>query len=287
MNFEQFLNQAWNDHAVDSVDVALRLPDALELITSNEQIPLLAALATHVFGEHQAKWEEGVAYLVRLKSLPVFAVATEAERSIERSIASLEVASGKRTSLNEFSTSEQIRVLAVAAAALSEQKDANRASVLFRKAIELFDAGISKDDPANRFLAVTGNNLACALEGVKARTSHETELMILSAQTARKFWEIAGTWLHVERAEYRLSNSYRTAGDLVRALDHAQLCIEISRANDAPALEIFFGYEALALVEKARGNAVGQSKAVEQMKAQFNLLSSDDKKWCEDKLSSV
>lgn len=45
--------------------------------------------------------------------------------------------------------------------------------------------------------------------------------MLLAAQTARKFWEQAGTWLQVEKAEYRLSMTYLQAGDPGKAWQRA------------------------------------------------------------------
>jgi hypothetical protein len=73
------------------------------------------------------------------------------------------LAGGTRTTLADLSNSDQIRVLAIAAAALVEQGDALRAQMLFRNGLELAQHGLGAEDPANRELAVAGNNLACAL----------------------------------------------------------------------------------------------------------------------------
>jgi tetratricopeptide (TPR) repeat protein len=287
MKFNEFINQAWNDHATQPEQVAERLADGIKAIEIAEQISQLAQLATHVFGEHLGKWDKGIGFLKSLKQNPHFEINSENDRAVSRSIKSLELASGKINSVEDFSTSDQIRILAVAASALSEQKNAEKAQEFFRIALEKAQTAIAKEDPANRALAVTGNNLASNLEEKPNRTNQETELMILAAQTGRKFWELAGTWLHVERAEYRLSMSYRKAGDLAKALEHAQTCIEISKDNSAPALELFFGFEALALVEKSRNNPIGLSKAVEQAKIQFDALSADDKAWCSSSLANL
>lgn len=284
MTFDEFLNQAWNDHATQSEQVASRLSDATSLIEKNDQIPPMAHLITHVLGEHLGFWDKGIHLLQKLKAIPAFDSASESNKAIARSIASLELAGGKRKSVDDLSLSDQIRVLAVAASALSEQKNPEKAQELFREALDKGQLGIEKADPANRALAVTGNNLACALEEKTTRTKSETELMILAAQTGRKYWEIAGSWLEVERAEYRLSQTYLKANDFARALEHAQTCLEVAQENNAPPLEFFFGYEALALIEKARNNSIGFSKAVEQVKANFEKLNSEDKSWCESSL---
>ncbi|MGZ3775836.1 MAG: hypothetical protein ACXVCY_18745, partial [Pseudobdellovibrionaceae bacterium] len=205
MNFDDFLNQAWNDHATQPSQLAARIIDGFKLIIQDDQIAQMANLVTHIFGEHLARWDEGIQTLQQLKQLPVFKTGTDTEKAINRSVASLELAAGKRTSLEDLSKSDQIRVLTVASSALCVQENAEKAHTFFRKALEIAQLGLPKEDPANRYLAVTGNNLACALEERPSRNSTETELMILSAQVARKYWEIAGTWLEVERAEYRLS----------------------------------------------------------------------------------
>jgi tetratricopeptide (TPR) repeat protein len=280
MKFDDFLSQAWNDHAKQAEEVAKKIPGGIALIEKGEEIPQMAHLITHVFGEHLGRWEQGVQVLQGLKQNPCFVKMSESDLSISRSIASLEMASGKRQSVEDLSTSDQIRVLAVAASALSEQKNSDKAQSLFRQALDSAQIGIIKDDPANRALAVTGNNLACSLEEKAVRTPKDTELMILAAQTGRKYWEIAGTWKQVTWGEYRLAMTYLKAGDLVQSLEHAQACLELAQEHETPPLEMFFGYEVLALIEKARENSIGFSRALEQAKAYFEKLSADDKSAC-------
>jgi hypothetical protein len=113
------------------------------------------------------------------------------------------------------------------------------------------------------------------------------DLMILAAQVGRKYWEIAGSWLEVERAEYRLSQTYLKANNFAKALEHAQTCLEVAQENNAPALELFFGYEALAQVEKVRNNPLGFAKAVELAKEHFEKLSPDDRLWCGESFNQL
>ncbi|MBK9322094.1 MAG: hypothetical protein IPM97_03890 [Bdellovibrionaceae bacterium] len=49
MKFDDFLNQAWNDHATQANQVADKLSNGINLIENSEQIPQLAQLITHVF----------------------------------------------------------------------------------------------------------------------------------------------------------------------------------------------------------------------------------------------
>ncbi|MBL7671559.1 MAG: hypothetical protein JNM39_13830 [Bdellovibrionaceae bacterium] len=287
MTFDEFLNQAWVDHGSQAEQVAGQMSDAISLIEKNDQIPPMANLITHVLGEHLGFWSKGIQLLQQLKGIPTYDSVSESSKVITRSIASLELAGGQRQSVDDLSLSDQIRVLAVAASALTAQKEPELAQKMIREALDKGQLGIEKSDPANRALAVTGNNLACELEEKTTRTKGETDLMILAAQMGRKYWEIAGSWLEVERAEYRLSQTYLKANDLVRALEHARKCLEVAQENKAPPLELFFGYEVLALVEKARNNSFGFSKVVEQVKVNFEKLNSEDKSWCESSLTKL
>ncbi len=283
MNFETYLKKSWQDHHTDFEKVAADFPNRFALVEANEQLAQFVGLITHVMGQHLAKWDEGAALLSKSLAHPKMEKGSETERTILRSIASLHLAAGQSPDLKSFNTSDQIRIFAGASAFLSEI-ESSRAGDLLRKALQLAEKGLEKTDSANRALAVTGNNMAGALEEKTNRTAEATELMILAAQTGRKFWEIAGTWLEVNRAEYRLAMSYLQAHDLAAALRHAQFCIEICNANNADSLDMFFGYAALAQVEKQRHNRAGFQNALAVAKSHFEKLSDDDKPWYEDSL---
>ncbi len=287
MSFKEFMEQAWNDHGTQAEGVARRFADAIQLVTEGEQIAPIAKLITHVMGEHLGRWDEGIRTLAELRNALGYQKGVDAESVIARSIASLELASGERSTLIEFSLSDQVQILSVASAALSGRGLNDRALELFQKSQLLAGQGLPSGDPAHRALAVAGNNLACELESLASRTSIEEKLMILAAQTARTHWEIAGGWLQVERAEYRLAQSHLKAGDLDRALEHARACLAMVKENNAPALEFFFGYEVLALVELARNDLSGFTHASQQVRVYFEQLTSDDQTWCEATLKKI
>ncbi|HEV8246265.1 MAG TPA: hypothetical protein VGP93_10880 [Polyangiaceae bacterium] len=280
MDFDAFLNKAWEDHAGDAAEVAKRLPEGLRLIGQAEQIPGYVQLAAHVFGEHLGKWQEGVELVERARSLPCFAGSPDAEGSVRSAIATLKLAeSDQRAVLEPLSRSERVRVLAVAAAALLGQNQVPRAAAYFADALALA-AELGKEDPAQRALAVTANNLASALERKSGRTSEECELMLLAARSARKHWEMAGTWTNVERAEYRLARSYLEAGLPDDALEHARQCIAICRQNSAEPAELFWGFECLARAELARNNEAGFAAALEQAKSHLEQVGESGRSFC-------
>ena len=148
-------------------------------------------------------------------------------------------------------------------------------------------ANLPDNDPAVRALAVAGNNLAANLEEKAERSADERALMILAAQTGRRFWQRAGTWLETERAEYRLGMTWLAAGDAGQARQHALACLAIVDAQtDAAPLERFFGHDVLARAERALGHTAAQAAAVAAMQDAFKQLSADDQAWCKATLDA-
>lgn len=287
MDFKTFIDAAWDDHANDAAAVAHRLAQGIPLVGDESQLNQLMNLAHHVYGEHLGEWRGGIAFVERVSALPTFVPDGASGQARTRCLASLRMSQGSGVELGTLSPSDRIRVGAMAASNLGE-RDTARASRLLQDALDLAQgSGLPPTDPMNRALAVTGNSLACALEVKPTRSADQRALMILAAQTARCYWAIAGTWLETERAEYRLANTWRQAGDLGRARGHAQACLEIVAANDGPALERLFGWEALGLVERAAGNAAGHAQALSRAREAFAALAESDKGWCAASLEKL
>ncbi|MGZ3801608.1 MAG: hypothetical protein ACXVCL_15685 [Bdellovibrio sp.] len=94
--------------------------------------------------------------------LQVFTQVSDEDKVIIRSITSLEVAAGKRTTIDDLSKSDQIRVYATAASALSEQRNAEKAQGNangFSKAFEQVKAYFEKlsDDDKSWCKSTVGN----------------------------------------------------------------------------------------------------------------------------------
>jgi hypothetical protein len=287
MNFKEYIEKAWNDHATDAKLVFESFQNAEKLITSRDEITQLVRLITHVCGDHLGLWREGILKLQNLTQNQYYQPNTESELSIKRSIAMLKLCADDSTSIIEFSPSDKIRILAMAAGSIFEHGDFKRAKKFFTEALELAVTGLSKDDPANRAVAITGNNLACSIEEKANRTEDDIQLMILASKTGRKYWEIAGGKSEVAMAEYRLSQTYLQAKMIELSYEHAQNCVELCEENQLSSLDHFYGYEALALAEKLRQNELGFLKALEKVKIHFEQLSPEDKKWCEKTLSQL
>jgi hypothetical protein len=278
MEFNTALAQAWNDHAGDAAGVALRLPALLPLVGDEAQLERLVALTHHVHGTHLGQWQEGAAALAPLRTLSVYRDDGPGGQALRRALASLALCEG--TAPTGLTPSDQVRVHAMAANNFTDH-DMARAAQLFATALDLAErSGLPDSDAMHRTLAVTAHDLACTLETKADRSADERALMILAAQASRHHWERAGTWLEVERAEYRLAMSWLQAGDLAQARGHAQTCLEIVTANDGAALERLFGWEALGRVERAAGNAAGHARALAMVREAFVQLAPDDQAWC-------
>ena len=285
MDFDDWLNRAWDEHAQDPAGVAARLgAEGIALAAADADLAALARLAHHLFGEHLGRLDDGRALLQRLATQPA---AGDATRSAARLLEASLVLTGGGDPRAGLGASERIRVTGLAAGNLSG-RDAARAGVLLREALaEAEGAALADDDPAVRALAVTGNNVAAALEEQPERSDAERALMILAAQTGRAYWARAGSWLEVERAEYRLSRSCAAAGDAEGARRHAQECLRIvTEHGDAP-LEAFFGQEALAWAERAAGNVTACAAAVAAAAAAFEQIEESDRSWCRPTLDKL
>jgi len=280
VDFDTFIDTAWADHAADPRAVALRLSDAAVLTTDEAQLVRLVNLGHHVHGEHLGDWQAGIAFMQQLRSLSAFAAEGESGRTLCRCIASLTTCDSAAEDVPGLAPSDRIRVAAMASGNLVE-RDTPRAIRLFQQALaHAENSGLGATDPMNRALAVAGNQLACTLEEKPSRSALERELMLLAAQVARRCWALAGTWLEVERAEYRLAMSWLQAGEVDRARAHAQACLDIVSANHGPALECFYAWEALGRVERAAANDADHAQALAQARRAFAELDDADKAWC-------
>lgn len=280
MTFSDYIQEAWKNHSAQCKKVAAEFSQGATLAKSDEELKQLVDLVTHVLGEHLGEWKEGILFLTTLKNQKSLAKNSMAQNAITRSLAAFQISAEQTPDLRSFSRSDQICILALASSLLCD-RDFKKSKRLLGQAVALAETNIERNDPANRAIAVTSNNFACGLEEKDARTSEETEWMILCARMSRKFWELAGSWLEISRAEYRLAMVYLQNQDLVRAFTHAQNCLALCRANNAEDLDMYFAYEAVAFVEKAKGDKKSLERAAEMAKTYFIRLTPDYKTCCE------
>lgn len=249
-DLEKLVNDFWNDHHKNTEEVANKLKENIGLVEKSEDVPGYVAIVVHTYGGHLGNNGEGIEVLQELEK------KFEGDKAIARGIATMAYSADDQTLFEKYSEvareeGSDVRILSVAASNLGGTGQVDKAVVAFERAMDLAPDNLTSENPAARALAVSGNNIACDLEEKENRTERETELMIMAAKGGRKYWEIAGTWLQVERAEYRLAMTYLQAGNLEQALKHARLCEEGCNANNAEPFEKFYAHEALTKVNRA------------------------------------
>jgi hypothetical protein len=278
MNFNEYLQDAWMRHETDAQLISDDFKSKLKAVENEENINLLSRLITHVCGNHLGQWEIGIELLRKLKNNPLLKDKSE----INRSIAILTLGNFPDNIIDGFNISDQIRILSGTASALSNLGGVKNCKRFLIKANQLIEENILElNDPAYRALAMSSNNIASAIYPKENVSKDELELMIMAANFALKYWAIAGTWKEIERAHYCLAQSNLKIKDMSLARHHADVCLEIVLKNQNEALEAFFAYEILALIEKENNNDFALSRAKELMKNTFDLLTQEEQEWCE------
>lgn len=260
MDFQDSLAAGWARHAAAPDDV---YRDALALAESPpaEGISALANLLFHVGGEHLGRFQDVGTAVERL--LPL-AADPAAASPLFRILAACALCTGAPEKAREYEAGaagdpgvNSGLVRGLAACALATQGQTAQAGTHFDAAVLLADS----TEGLHRSIAATGNNLAVGLEQRVPRTPAEDTLMLKAAEVARVFWERAGTWMSVERAEYRLAMTRLARGEPGLAATHAERVLSIVGDNGGNPGEEFFGWEALARARHAEGDSPGAGRA--------------------------
>lgn len=314
-----WIDDAWRRHGDAPEAVARELPARVTELRNDDEVAEFARLAHHVHGEHLGSWRDGLALLAAVErhavhvgiltpeattpADPSRSELPESQASLRRFVASLSLGLGDGTPRDSLPPAERIRATALAAASLAPF-DTGRAHQLLSEAEHAIeDAGLPPTHPAQRTLAIVGNGVAITMEELPTRDAPQRALMLAAAEVARRYWERAGTWLQVERAEYRLAHSWLKAavagagdaheaagagrGDAERARSHAEACLRIVAEHGDVPLELFFGLEPLVLAERALGHADAVAAALARMRSAFGQLPAEDQRWCRASLEKL
>jgi tetratricopeptide (TPR) repeat protein len=287
MTLDDFVKDAWRDHADDAQGVAERLRASLDLIQRAEDFAPYVRLVTHVFGEHLMQLEPGLALLQSMRTLPAFDGSDAASKPLVRAIATLQLVGQVPTALEGLDNEDRVCALTVASVIYQAHNDIDLAADALQRALDAVQPGWPDASPAHRALAVAGNNLAAALEEKADRTPLQTQDMVVAAQTGLTYWKLAGTWLEEERAEYRLTRCLLQAADAQLALEHAQRCLTVCQGNDAPAFELFFAQAVLALACRAVGDTTAFAAHREAALQSYGQVPEDDQVWCSQELGEL
>lgn len=285
MTYNDFDQQAWAEHGDAPGQVASRLPEGLGLARTPAEVLEWIRLATHVMGEHLGRWDEGLALLEQAR--PGCGDDALALSALTRHQAALHWCAGRPSATEGLPPLEGVGALSVAASALVERGQIDRAIETYARAERLAAGGVPEGSTALRALAIGGNNLAATLQTHPDRTDAQTQAMLSAAQSGLHWWQRAGTWLQVERAHWRIARCRLSAGDGAGAALAAREGLSVCDTHDAPPFERFFLFVALAQALKATGDDAGQQVARHDALQAHAQVPEDDRVWCEEDLRSL
>jgi len=110
-------------------------------------------------------------------------------------------------------------------------------------------------DQAHEKFAKSLNGKTWDLLGKENRTREEDELMVLAASASLYHWLQIGTAVHAQRGEWLLAHVYTILEKPEPAMEHAQLCREITEKHQAEMqdFDLLYANEAMARVLALRG----------------------------------
>lgn len=282
-----WLDQAQQRHADETDAVRAGLLQRAATLPADTSGAQAIHLAEHVWLAHCGEPRGLGDFLQRLPSALHQAEATApAVMRVQWSIAQVIGAPGPAPD-----AALRWRALQNVVLALSAQ-GRNEAGANLLAADEALAAALGTSD-AGRAFAASANNVAQHLADAPGREAGRDALMLQAATVARRAWAHAGTWLHAERAEYRLALCHALLGDGGTALHHARLCLHGCAQGDgqqpADAVEHFFAYEALARAHHSAGDAAAAAAAVAQMAALLPGIDQADglRAWCAQVLQDL
>jgi hypothetical protein len=262
---QDFISEAFNDHATDPRGVAARLDHGFALLAeSPKQADAFARLTEHVVLGHLddavglARWVDRLA--------PFAAENAGFDRTLARMRAAVELTRSEALSETDLPRAERVRAHGNALLAATRRQDWTRVRVLLGSAGNLAES--AGDPAALKAFAAIANNLAGDLRFYHARHRDDRaygDQMIEAARIARDVWYRAGGWLEQERADYQLALCLAAIGEGPEAAEHAVSCVALCEANGADDVECFFALEALAHAQAASGRKAEAGSTRAQM----------------------
>jgi hypothetical protein len=284
--FDTFLARAWADHATRGDAVARRLRTRTPPPQSPAQLSALARFVVHLLGEHLGRFDDA---RWRLAALRTHALTNDSVQSDLRvGEATLNLGQGDDKAAQRLSAAEIVRAESGAASMCLGRGQLERALHFIDSAAARL-AALPKAQPQDhRPLAAACNNMAWELHALgDQRSAAQTQAMLRIAAASREHWSRAGTWLHIERAEYCLALTHLSAGLFDDAWRHAGQCLAVCLHHRAPPLEHFYAHEAMAQVHHARREAAELAHHAQAMHDTFLRMSADDQTACAGALDAV
>jgi hypothetical protein len=284
--FDTFLSRAWADHATRSDAVARRLRLRTPPPQQPEHLSALVRLVVNLLGEHLGRFDDARWRLDALRTHPLADQTVQSDLRVAH--ATLGIAQRRRGATQRLTATETVRAESAAAAMCLGRGQLRRALALIASATQRLAALPDAAPPDHRPLAVACNNMAWELEEIGAgRSEAQTQAMLRLAAASREHWSRAGTWLHIERAEYCLALTHLSAGLHDQAWLHAAQCLAVCLRHHAAPFEHLSAHEAMARVHHARGEEAELAHHAQAMWDVFDRLNEDDQAACREVVDDV
>lgn len=284
--FDSFLARAWADHATRSDAVARRLRTRTPPPQTAPQLSALARFVVHLLGDHLGRFDDAHWRLEALRSHPLSDASVQSELRVGE--ATLHLGQGDDDAVDGLSATEAVRAESGAATLCLGRGQLERALHFVDSAAGRIAAMPDAQPQDHRPFAVACNNMAWELQALgDQRSPAQTQAMLRISAASREHWSRAGTWLHIERAEYCLALTHLSAGLFDDAWRHAGQCLAVCLHHQAPPMEHFYAHEAMARVHHARREAAEQAHHAEAMRGAFERMTADDQDACREALGAV
>ena len=284
--FDSFLSRAWADHATRSDAVARRLRLRTPPPQQPEHLSALVRLVVNLLGEHLGRFDDARWRLDALRTHPLADEAVQSDLRVAH--ATLDIAQARPGAMKRLNALEIVRAESAAAAMTLGRGRLERALDLIASATQRLAARPDAAPQDYRPLAVACNNMAWELEELGAeRSEAQTQAMLQIAAASREHWSRAGTWLHIERAEYCLAFTHLSAGLHDQAWLHAAQCLAVCLRHHAAPFEHLSAHEAMARVHHARGEEAELAHHAQAMWDVFDRLNEDDQTSCREVVDDV
>jgi hypothetical protein len=264
---QQFIGDAYRDHAADPTAVAARLADGFALLpTAADQAEAFVRLAEHVVLGHLDDPTLLGQWIVRLEPLAAkgnggFGVA------LARARLAISLSRGTVISDQEvLPVAEKVRAYGSVLLAMTRRAAWAEIRSGLASVKQLIDA--NGDHASARSFGAATNNLAGDLRfylGGHRNDVEYADLMIDAARLAHAAWYSAGSWLERERADYQLALCLAAVGFGDEAIAAADACWRGCIDNGADDEECFYALEAVAHARCAAGQLAEARKAQSEM----------------------
>ena len=205
--FHEELEQNWKDHTKQPELVCDRLQRQLHSRLNEDQLLEVASIASHIYGEHLGRWNDGLSYLEKLRNLH-HVDSHSVQLRFQRQQAILMKAQEPSLSFNELQEKDRFYIFTLTVAALALQRPIEFAFQVYEEAEKLLEK--LKEDREQRLLfAVMTANLTCDLLEWKEFTQKEIQFLLLVAEKSRTLWAQDGNPSDCDRATFRLLQSYQ------------------------------------------------------------------------------